>query len=192
MPIEKASKMLPSDSMSKNERTIPEPETQLTYPPQVQIGEELIASTAVEPSMIVMNASQTKKQPGPGLSYKNPDRSAVVSSYPVNIKSKPAIRKSTPPVTRDSRKIDTKALLGFIFSILGWIPVFGIVFAVLGIIFCAASLRRFNNYPQNNKGRGLAIAGLIIGIAALVFNIIYSIYLLATLDTTMSFSMGGW
>lgn len=63
---------------------------------------------------------------------------------------------------------------GIIGLVLGFIPLFGIFFAVplgiLGVVFGAVGLRRAKRGEANN--RGMAIAGLVTGILALVVGII--------------------
>jgi flagellar motor component MotA len=61
-------------------------------------------------------------------------------------------RKSSCPV-RDRRR--AAALCGIL-------PIFGLICAILGIVFSALGMRRAN---ETGNGKGLAIAGLVIGIA---------------------------
>ena len=69
-------------------------------------------------------------------------------------------------------KTEKLGLIGFILSFLGIIPLIGIPFAVLAIIFGATSLKRINRNPEKYKGKGFAIASILIGTAMLVTNII--------------------
>lgn len=62
----------------------------------------------------------------------------------------------------DKPHINTMALIGFILS-LAIILMFP-VNAILGIIFCRIGLREIKESPETQKGKGLAIAGLIISI----------------------------
>jgi hypothetical protein len=69
-------------------------------------------------------------------------------------------------------KTEKLGLKGFIFSIIGLVPIIGIPFAILGVIFGLRSLHRIKNFPERYKGKGFAIASFIIGILAIIFNII--------------------
>jgi uncharacterized membrane protein len=52
------------------------------------------------------------------------------------------------------------------------IPLIGIPFAVLAIIFGANSLKRRKRNPEKYKGKGFAIASIALGCAMIVMNII--------------------
>ena len=56
------------------------------------------------------------------------------------------------------KKFNIFAIIGFVMSFLGWFSILGIAFSIVGII----EAKR-----KNQRGRGLAIAGLIIGIIVL-------------------------
>jgi hypothetical protein len=68
-------------------------------------------------------------------------------------------------------KMDPMGVWGFILSIFGFLPFIGILMALLGIILGAVSLHRINCDPGSYRGRGFAIAAIVTGILALVFNI---------------------
>lgn len=67
---------------------------------------------------------------------------------------------------------DRRAKAGFILSLIGLIPVIGIPFSILGIIFGAIGLRDIKNDSYSGKGKGLAWAALGLGIIGLIGNII--------------------
>jgi len=67
-----------------------------------------------------------------------------------NIKTKP--KKET------KKQFNIFAVIGFVMSFLGWFSILGMAFCIVGII----EAKR-----KNQRGRGLAIAGLIIGIIVL-------------------------
>jgi hypothetical protein len=69
-------------------------------------------------------------------------------------------------------------LIGFILSFIGLIPMIGIPFAIIGVLFGVSSLKRMHRYPGHYKRKGLAIASLIIGSLAFVGNIILIIFLI--------------
>lgn len=73
---------------------------------------------------------------------------------------------------KDNRKTEKLGLAGFILSFFGMIPVIGIPFAVLAIIFGANSLKRIKRSPEKYKGKGFAIASIALGCAMIVMNII--------------------
>ena len=68
-----------------------------------------------------------------------------------------------------AQKMNPMCLAGFIISIVSWfLTLFGIV-SITAIILSVVGLVQVNNDPVNQKGKGLAIAGIIIGsISALV------------------------
>lgn len=59
------------------------------------------------------------------------------------------------------------AIAGFVCAVVGLI-VAGIILGALGIIFSAIALKRIREGRGGSRGRGLAIAGLVIGIVAVV------------------------
>jgi hypothetical protein len=59
------------------------------------------------------------------------------------------------------------AIAGFVCSMVGLI-LFGIILGLLAIILSAIGLHRINQDPINWDGKGLAIAGIIIGILDIV------------------------
>ena len=73
----------------------------------------------------------------------------------------------------DHPKTETLGLVGFILSFFGIIPLIGIPFAVVAIIFGAKSLTKINRNPKKYKGKGFAIASMVIGFAMIVVNIVY-------------------
>jgi hypothetical protein len=69
----------------------------------------------------------------------------------------------------------TGGVLGIVGFVLGWIPwigwFFGLVLGVLAIIFSAIGMARAGKLPDA-AGRGLAIAGLVLGITIVVLKMI--------------------
>jgi len=76
------------------------------------------------------------------------------------------------PVYAPAPKTNTLAIVGFILSFF---------VTVAGIIVSAIALRQIKQTGEG--GRGLALAGLIIGIVATVFYIIYFIVIIAVVAT---------
>ncbi len=62
---------------------------------------------------------------------------------------------------------DGFAIAGFVTGVVGLFA-FGIILGILAIVFSGISLKRIRRDPDLKKGRGLAIAGLILGIVATV------------------------
>ena len=86
------------------------------------------------------------------IKYANGTKDKFTASGPVDY------RYSTEEV-----KTEGLGLAGFIVSLAG-LFVLGLPFGILAIIFGSISLGRINRSPGKYKGRGLALAGLIIGI----------------------------
>ena len=68
------------------------------------------------------------------------------------------------------KKFSGKAITGFVLSLTG-IIVAGLICGILGIIYSAIAFSDIKN--KNLKGRGLAIAGLVISIIDIVIMIFY-------------------
>ena len=68
---------------------------------------------------------------------------------------------------RIQQKNDGFAIASLVCSLVG-LCVAGMILGILGIIFGAISIKRINERPYELKGKGMAIAGLIIGIFAFV------------------------
>ena len=83
-------------------------------------------------------------------------------------------------ILRDSRKNEPLGVIGIISSILGLVPLFGIPFAILGIIFGSRSLRKIRSHPERFKGQSRARASKAIGIVGLVISIVIIIISLAS------------
>jgi len=78
--------------------------------------------------------------------------------------------KEAPPA--DNRKIEKKGLTGFILSIFGLIPLVGLPLAILGLVFGIRSLRKMKRNPALFKGKGFAIASIILGVLGIVSTIV--------------------
>lgn len=72
---------------------------------------------------------------------------------------------------KDNRKTEKLGLAGFILSFLGILPLIGIPFSLLAIIFGAISLKKIKRAPEKYKGKGFAIASIGIGCAMIVMYI---------------------
>jgi hypothetical protein len=67
----------------------------------------------------------------------------------------------------NSGRMDGLAIAGFVLSLVG-LFLFGYICGALGIIFSAIALVRIKRSGGERRGKGLAIAGLIIGIADII------------------------
>ena len=79
-------------------------------------------------------------------------------------KTQPSVN---PPPIYDTRIVEGLGLAGFICAVVGLFVV-GIILGILGIVFGAISLSRFHQFPGKYKGKGFAIASLVIGIVDFV------------------------
>ena len=66
-------------------------------------------------------------------------------------------------------KTNSFAMAGLIFGILSLTCCCGCPFNILGLVFSLIGLSQINRHPELYEGRGLAIAGLIISAASLLF-----------------------
>jgi hypothetical protein len=80
-----------------------------------------------------------------------------------------------PGYYEKTRKFAGKSLT---FSLLGLIPIIGIPFSILGIVYGAISLRRMYFQEKPVKVKGKAIAGLVIGVLGLAVGIAWIILLI--------------
>jgi len=100
--------------------------------------------------------------------------SSGISQGDSNVVKKKTVSKENAAGTEkmDDRKTETLGLIGFILSFLGMIPLIGIPFAVLAIIFGTIGIKKIRRNPKKYKGKGFAIASIVIGCAMMVMNII--------------------
>ena len=71
-----------------------------------------------------------------------------------------------PPVPVQVLPSNGEAIAGFIFGILGYVPVLGFICSLLGIFFSSRGLKRAAQLE--NSGHGLAVAGMVLSIVFLV------------------------
>jgi hypothetical protein len=106
-----------------------------------------------------------KKQMKPAL------EKMIMSNFVVakqdTIKNKPAGQRQ-----EKKPKKEPLGVIGFIFAFLGFIPIVGIFFSLLAIIFGSISLSKTKRNPGKYKGSGLATASIVIGSIALIVSII--------------------
>ncbi len=98
--------------------------------------------------------------------------------------AQPAAQPAPLPVTPEPAKTNGFAVTGMIMGILSLTCcscVHGLPFNVLGLLFSALGLSQINQDPERQKGRGMAIAGLVlslfgIGMALLLWALGVSIH----------------
>ena len=71
-----------------------------------------------------------------------------------------------PPVPVQVLPSNGEAIAGFIFGILGYVPVLGFICCLLGIFFSSRGLKRAQQLE--NSGHGLAVAGMVLSLVFLV------------------------
>ena len=71
------------------------------------------------------------------------------------------------------------AVAGLIMGILtlafGWCCCYGMPFNLLGIVFSSIGLSQINKNPEIEKGKGMAIAGLILSIGGTVLIVLLAL-----------------
>ena len=84
-------------------------------------------------------------------------------------------RKSMDENLKNAKNLGVAALVCGILGIVGsWIPVvqyFVTILAILGIVFGAISMKKYQEAGVT-EGKGLAVAGLVLGIIAVALDII--------------------
>lgn len=73
---------------------------------------------------------------------------------------------------KTGKKLNILALLSFIFAILS-IFILGIPFGIAALVCGIIGLSQISKYPDVYKGKGFAIAGIIIGLIAIVIVVAY-------------------
>jgi hypothetical protein len=77
------------------------------------------------------------------------------------------------------KKIDTRdafyAKTSFYISLGFWIPLFNVGLCVVSIILALKALRYQHDSPKQFRGRGYAIAALIISFAALILSLAFAV-----------------
>ena len=72
------------------------------------------------------------------------------------------------------QKNSVMAIVGLIISIIAvlffWVPIFGLILAITAVIITVIAIRNVGKYQLG--GRGLAIAGIIIGVIALLLTVV--------------------
>jgi hypothetical protein len=82
---------------------------------------------------------------------------------------------AAPPQTHQSAG-NGMAVAGFVMGLLSiflfWIPCLGSIFPLLGLIFSGVGISNAKKPDRNGKGRGLAIAGLVLSLITLIISVL--------------------
>ena len=162
--------MIVSVPPAKELMDLPAPEIKRPDPVKSSETENLIASTSNEPSLILAKETMSKTESGLAKTHNDNQSNQSVFIPKNSVKSNPA--KHDNARGYDGSKTETWSLVSFILSFLGFIPAIGIIFSILSIIFGLIGLGRINR-SYGFKGKGFAIAGIIIGITGLIFNLLF-------------------
>ena len=81
------------------------------------------------------------------------------------------------------KKLETMSLLSFIFGILGFlpVPVIGGLGWIAAIVLAKSGMNKIDQEPNKYKGRGLAVAGRVLGIIGLSLTVIAAVLLIVLL-----------
>ena len=79
----------------------------------------------------------------------------------------PPVSSPPPPYYPEQRKTNGTATAGFVLSLLGFLCC-GPLLGVPGLILSIVALTQINKNPQTEGGKGLAIAGIVIGVISII------------------------
>src|SRR5690554_708757 len=91
---------------------------------------------------------------------------------PVNQTATAANDLAQDPEYYKSRRLNTLALLSFVFGVLSFF-ILGLPFGVAAVVLGIIGIVQIENNPTQYKGKGFAIIGLIIGIIAVIVMVTY-------------------
>jgi hypothetical protein len=133
---------------------------------------EAIVTEKVDESMAVASSEDNEVLIAQKDRSKSPVSESIsasddVSSFRNEFKNGVGVIMSPP----DDQRTNGMALAGFICSLVG-LFIFGVVLGVLGIIFSAIGLGKIAKDSSRWKGKGMAIAGLVVGVVDIILWII--------------------
>jgi len=131
-----------------------------TNPEAVKIEQ---ASDFTTTQISTLNKAQLEQRLGRKLTIKEKLGVAIV---------KRQLKKNKPNKINAPTRTDGFAIAGFVCSLVS-LFILGIPLGILGVIFSAVGMGRVNNSEGKLKGRGMAIAGLVIGIVGLAVVLIF-------------------
>jgi len=98
----------------------------------------------------------------------------------------------------DSDKRGTLAVLSLIFGIagvvIGWVPVvnfLGFLLGIAAIVLGAIEIKKISQGSSSTSGKGIAIAGIILGAVAIVLGIVITVVLGLVLGGVFGY-FGNW
>lgn len=124
------------------------------------------------------SALQVPQQPAAGAGYVQPGQGAAPQNMP------PYGYGAPVPAQAPQKPMNGIGLAGMIFGIFTyifcWVPVFGLILGLVGVILSGVGLGRRERCSLN----GFAIAGLVLSILGLVVALIMTIVVLAALGAS--------
>jgi hypothetical protein len=145
---------------------------QLSHEKKEVAQNEAIVTEKVDESMAVASSEDNEVLIAQKDRSKSPVSESIsasddVSSFRNEFKNGVGVIMSPP----DDQRTNGMALAGFICSLVG-LFIFGVVLGVLGIIFSAIGLGKIAKDSSRWKGKGMAIAGLVVGVVDIILWII--------------------
>ena len=129
--------------------------------------EILIASTSKEP---IITGFITKNERSKTI-QRNVERGGLQRDTIVkDFQTKAGQNKVNPA---DNRKVEKKMLTGFIMSIIGLIPIVGLPFAIIGLVYGIKNLRKIRRNPTLYKGKGFGIASIVLGVLGILVSLTF-------------------
>jgi hypothetical protein len=110
-------------------------------------------------------SNSVREQIQPALGKLISDKIATNKKDP-GTKSPAGQKQAENPVT------EPLGVIGLVLAILGFIPIIGLLFSTLAIIFGAISLSKISRNPGKYKNKGIATASIIIGALSFIVGII--------------------
>ena len=124
-------------------------------------------NSKVEPKQEEVEVAKSGISPASEISSKK-NHTGMKLSFPLSLRS-PVQMLTGKVMPDDEKKTDGISIAAMVCGILCYfIPYVGIILAILAIIFGGIGLRRTKSNPEL-KGKGMAIAGLVLGIVGLLF-----------------------
>ena len=133
----------------------------ITPVPGIQ-SEELIASAITDPAFIAVKGN--KDLPVPVCEWSILE---VCIRTPL-LKLINRRQDKMTQVLRTTGRVEKLGLAGFILSIPGLVPVVCLPLAILAVIFGIISLKRIKRNPALYKGKGFAMASIILGVLGIL------------------------
>ena len=102
----------------------------------------------------------------------------------------PPLAAPVPPGVKTEPRTNSFATAGFVCGLLAWVCCCGCPFNVFGLIFSLIALSQINASPENQTGRGLALAGLICSAVSLLFSLVLGWFQFALHPATILWHLG--